>query len=120
MSLGPRLNGEICKNIRIGMGLGLALNVADWSASYEETLNVRSNGGAAHAIKSWKSSESGTDVLPGFYIETTVQVELTSRISTYVGGRYDWSQGMDEKVGPSHVQFEPGGWTAMLGLTIKL
>ncbi len=120
ISLGPKFSADFGEVLRVGMGAGFALNIADWDAQYEETLTVRQNRGEARTLKRWKADESGTDVLPGFYIETMAQVRITNRVSAYVGGRYDWSEGLREKVGASRVHFEPGGWSVMVGVTVSL
>ena len=120
LSFGPHFSAQCCKDVRLGLGLGLALNIADWDAQYQETLSVSQNGGKAHVIKKWQVDESGTEVLPGFYIEATCEVRLSERLSAYVAGRYDWSDSIQEQVGPSRVSFEPGGWSVMLGLTVTL
>jgi hypothetical protein len=120
LSFGPRINWECCQDVRLGLGLGLALNIADWDADYEETLSVRQNGHAERVLKRWAESESGTEVLAGFYLEAMCQVQLAERLAAYFAGRYDWSEDMSERVGPSRVSFEPGGWSIMAGLTLSL
>lgn len=120
LSFGPRLSSTPGKNVRLGVSTGLALNFVDWKASHEETLSVRQNGGPPRTLKQWRTEESGTEVLAGLYVEAVCEIRLTNRLSAYAGGRYDWSDGMSAKVGPSRVKFEPGGWTATVGLTISL
>lgn len=120
ISLGPKFSGELLnKALRVGLGAGFALNIADWDAEYEETLTVRQNSGRSRTLKRWEYDESGTEVLPGFYIEAMAEVRMTDRISAYVAGRYDWSKNMSENIGPSRMRFEPGGWSVMTGVTFK-
>jgi hypothetical protein len=120
LSFGPRVNVQCNKDVRLGFGLGLALNIADWDADYEETLSVRENGHAARVLRRWDAGASGTEVLPGFYLEAMAQFQLAERLAAYLGGRYDWSESLSEDVGPSQVRFEPGGWSIMAGLTLSL
>jgi hypothetical protein len=120
LSFGPRVNWACCQDVRMGFGFGLALNIADWNADYEETLTVRQNGHSARLLKRWEAEESGTEVLPGFYLEAMCQIQLAERLAAYLAGRYDWSEDMSERVGPSRVSFEPGGWSVMAGVTLSL
>ena len=71
-------------------------------------------------LRRWEASESGTEVLAGFYLEAMCQIQLAERLAAYFAGRYDWSEDMSERVGPSRVSFEPGGWSVMAGVTLSL
>ena len=119
ISLGPKFSANFGQALRLGLSTGFALNIADWDAQYEEALTVRQNGGRPRTLKRWEYDASGTEVLPGFYIETMAEVRMTDRVSAYVGGRYDWSKSMSENIGPSRMRFEPGGWSVMAGVTFK-
>ena len=118
ISLGPNLSGE-WQRLRFGFGVGLGLNVADWNAGYEETLYVRQNGGASRVLNTFHASASATDLLPGLYLETSAQFSLNKWLALFVAGRYDWAGSLSEPVGPSHANFDLGGWTVMGGVTIS-
>lgn len=120
LSLGPRFSAQCCERVRLGLGLGLAINIADWEAGFDESLTVRRNGGKAQLLKRWQAQASGTEVLPGFYVEVAAQTRITERVVLYVAGRYDWSEGFAADVGPSRLEFDPGGWSILLGVTLEL
>ncbi len=116
-SLGPKLAAEL-EGVRLGLGTGLALNVASWEANSLETLYASQNGGS-RAVYEWTRHASGTDVLAGFYLESTCQISLSRNVALYVACRYDWSKGMTVGAGPSSFQFDPGGWSVLSGLTVS-
>lgn len=119
LSFGPRFSYEY-KRVRLGLGLGFGLNIADWEADYQETLSVRQNGGKSRVLKRYHENSSGTEVLPGFYLEPSLQVRLFQRVSLFASGRYDWAESFSSRVGPSAFDFEAGGWSAMAGFTFSL
>jgi hypothetical protein len=80
---------------------------------------VSRRGGAYRKTKEWRSSNSDTEVLPGFYLETYATVQLSSRWSLFAAGRYDWAGSLDGSVGPSEFNVDLGGWTAKAGITIS-
>lgn len=114
ISLGPNLSAE-WKRLRFGLGFGLGLNIADWSASFDETLY-----GGSRVLQRFHRESSGMDVLPGFYLEPSVEFGITRRLGLYVSGRYDWARSLHAGVGPSSFDFNPGGWSLMGGLTFSL
>ncbi len=115
ISLGPDLNAQFGR-FRLGYGLGFGLNIADWDARFEERLSVRTGGGSK-VIKTWRDETNGTEVLPGLYLQTTVEVQLTQRLSLNGQARYDWAQSFRSSAGPSHFNAELQGWTLGGGLT---
>ena len=117
VSLGPDLTAEFGR-VHLGFGLGFGLNIADWDARFEERLNVRTGGGSK-VVKTWRNETNGTEVLPGLYLQTTVGVQLTQRLSLNGQARYDWAQNFRSGVGPSHFNAEVQGWTLGGGLTYR-
>lgn len=118
LSLGPRMSWEKSR-LRIGLSTGLAINLANWDASYREDLYVSRNGGKARLLKSYRDDDSGSEVLPGFYLEANANVRLSQRFALFAGGRYDWAGSLDGQVGPSAFSLDLGGWTAMAGVTVS-
>lgn len=118
LAFGPTLTGRLGR-VDLSLGSGLSLNIADWSASHTETLYVRKDGGPARTYRRWADRASGTEVLPGIFVQTAARVALTSRISFTGFGSFDWSRSLTEEVGPSHFSVDPGGWTVggMFGYT---
>lgn len=116
ISLGPKFSLEI-ERVRFGLGLGFALNIADWDASTSETLQVSRNGGSPRVLKRWESHASDNEVVPGFYLEANAEVQVTQHVSLFAGGRYDWAGSVHGDVGPSSFSLDLGGWTAMGGIT---
>lgn|GEM_PF-948446 len=117
-SFGPKFTADM-ERVRLGWGMGLALNMATWEANSQETLYAGQNGGTARPVYEWNQHASGTDVMAGFYLESICQVSLSRNVALYLAARYDWSKGMGAGVGPSSFQFDPGGWSALSGLTIS-
>jgi hypothetical protein len=117
ISLGPDLNAQFGR-FRLGLGLGFGLNIADWDASFEERLSVRTGSGSK-VIKTWRDETNGTEVLPGLYLQTTVEVQLTQRLSLFGQARYDWAESFRSGVGPSHFNAEVQGWTLGGGISFS-
>jgi len=113
ISLGPNFALRCGSRVRLGLGLGFALNVADWEAHYDETLY-----GNSRALNHYHRDASQTNVLPGFYLEPSVEVDLTRHIGVYVSGRYDWAHSLHSDVGPSTFNFSPGGWSVLSGVRV--
>ena len=118
LSFGPRFSWELSR-LRVGLSTGLAINIADWEATYREDLYVSRNGGKARLLKSYRDNDGGTKVLPGFYLEANANVRLTERIALFAGGRYDWADSLTGSVGPSSFSLDLGGWTALGGVTVS-
>ena len=118
ISLGPRFSGN-WDRLHAGLGVGLGLNIADWSANYQERLYLNQNGSASRLYKTYNASASGTDVLPGLYLDLTGQYDLTNHLGLFFGGRYDWAGSISEPVGPSHFDYSLHGWSVMGGVTIS-
>ena len=97
---------------------GFALNIVDWDAYQQETLYLSRNGGPAKTVREWRSHKSGTDFLPGVYLQSAATVQLTPRLAFTAFGRYEWSQKLEGTVGPSSFSIDLTGWSAglMLGL----
>ena len=117
ISFGPHLSWE-SNHFALGFSSGFALNIADWDASYQEDLNVRQNGGASRLLKRYSFENSGTDVLPGVYVELNANYRITKHIALFGGGRYDWAGSIHDEVGPSSFDFKVSGWTLQGGLTV--
>jgi len=116
LSFGPQINYQPkASPVRISASLGLALNVADWDAKTEETLRIK--GGSK--LDSWSSASSGTEVLPGFYLELSAELPITDRLSAYAAGRYDWSRDLQGGTDLSEHSLELSGFTAQVGLNYK-
>jgi hypothetical protein len=111
ISLGPKFSVRCCSRVRCGLGLGLALNVADWSGQYNET--VYGNGSA---VRRFHQDTGGTAFLPGFYLEPTIEVDIVKHFGVFVSGRYDWDEVMRTDLGPSKARFAPGGWSVLSGV----
>ena len=117
ISLGPRFSWE-WQRLRLGVSAGLAINIADWEAVYEEQLFVSQNGGRARLLDEYRDNSGGTEVIPGFYLEANANLRLTQHISLFLGGRYDWAGSLHGNVGPSDFALDLGGWSGQGGMTI--
>ena len=88
LSFGPQLtfNTKMPK-LTLGGSFGLALNIADWNFSTDETLSAT----RAKTLATWHAEKSGTEVLPGFYLEANTSYLLSTHWAVTAFGRYDWS-----------------------------
>ena len=111
ISLGPKLSAHCGSRVRCGLGLGLALNVADWEGRYDETLY-----GNSSKVAQFHQNSGGTAFLPGFYLEPTLEVDIVPHFGVFVSGRYDWDEVMRADIGPSKARFAPGGWSVLSGV----
>ena len=111
LSLGPSLSTK-CGPVSLQAGAGFALNIVDWEASQSETLYLSRDGGRPRAFHRWIEDRNDTDFLPGFYLQGGLTWHISSSFSINGFCRYDWSEALDEPVGPSTLSFDPGGWSA--------
>lgn len=111
VSLGPSVSARLGP-VSLQAAAGLALNIASWDASYQESLLVARNGGKASTLAKWSEKAGGTDVLPGFFLQGALILPVTTRITLTGFGRYDWSKTLHGDIGPSTFSVDPGGWSA--------
>jgi hypothetical protein len=105
--------------VTLALGLGAALNIASWDASQSEIVFISRDGGRNRVLKKWSDHSSGTDLLPGFYLQSGLEVALGRGFALTAFGRYDWGQNLTGSVGPSSFSLEMDGWTAGAGLTVQ-
>jgi hypothetical protein len=110
-SLGPRVGFDLGR-FHLQAGLGLAINIVPWDFDSRETFRSNRRG----TLKTWTTSDSGTDILPGLYAELAAQYRLTKRWHINTGVRYDWSQSLEGQVAGTTFDVDLGGWTATLGI----
>lgn len=113
LSFGPNISLEHGR-LRGSLGLGFALNIAAWDATNTETLTR--NGSV---IARWTDSASGTEVLPGLYLQAATEFTLTQQWALQAQARYDWSQQLEGSVGRSSFHVDPTGWTLSLGVQYR-
>lgn len=118
LSVGPTLNAQFGP-AAMQLAAGFVLNIAHWDATHEESLMFSRNGAREIQVTQWRAQDSGTDLLPGFYMQGAVSVPLTERITLIGFGRYEWSKALESTVGPSTFSMELSGWSmgALVGVT---
>lgn len=97
---------------------GLTVNIADWNADQQETLFVRRDK-APVAQEQWRDRSSGTDVLPGFFLQAGASRKLNESWSVNVFGRYDWIGDVKVKAGPSTGSADLTGWSLGAGVGFR-
>jgi hypothetical protein len=107
LSLGPSMRYEKQRFVFTG-GAGLAINLADWDASFDEKLTLK---GSKKNLRNWSSDSHKTDVLPGFYLQGSAGYRITDQWMFSAFGRYDWSQSLTGRVGPSAFSADLSGFT---------
>jgi hypothetical protein len=114
LSLGPTLSYRHGR-LTGSTSLGLALNVAAWSADKVDSLYMSANGAPSRLVRQWHSHNSGTDVLMGGYVQAAALYELNQHWAGVFQARYDLSQRLRGQIGPSEFIVDPSGWSLMLG-----
>jgi hypothetical protein len=109
LSLGPTLQWEQGRLSFTGR-LGLALNIARWKAGAVERL-YQDSGGTRTQLRRWDHHSSGTDVLPGFFLQAAAAYQFHPAWSISVFGRRDWSETLRGTVGPSSFSADLSGYT---------
>ena len=110
ISLGPTFRFHRDR-FEAARSLGLALNIADWQAKFDESLIATPSSGSQATIRQWAARSSGVTLLPGFYLQTQVGYRLYSRCSASAFARCDWTKTLHEQVGPSSFVFNLDGFT---------
>jgi hypothetical protein len=114
LSLGPDASFDYGR-FTATASTGLALNIANWTASTREDL--RSGNGTK--LASWQERSTGTEVVPSFYLATSGSYALSPRWSVQTTARYDWASRVEGDVAGSHFDLDLAGWTLMLGASYK-
>jgi hypothetical protein len=115
LSLGPTVSFQRA-GWSAGLSAGFALNVASWNAEKTDTLYMTPQGGKTTVLQRWHSERSGTEVLPGGYVQATVRKQLRAHWSIFATARYDWAQDLSGEVGGSSFRIAVAGWSAMGGI----
>ena len=118
LTLGPTCATKLGK-VGLSAGAGFALNIVKWNATHEETLFIQQGAAPSKIYQQFSENAGGTNFLPGMYLQAGVTVPLTEQLFFSTFGRYDWSQTLEEKIGPSSFTIDPSGWSlsCMLGTT---
>ena len=114
LSLGPRAIMNFGR-VNAQVGVGLALNIVDWSAKSDETLK----DGTGSVLQQWHDSASGTELLPGAFGELGLDIKLSQAWSLAIAARYDYAQSFSGKVGASEFDFDLSGFTGKVGLEVN-
>lgn len=109
LSLGPTVHYDSDRFIFSG-GMGLAVNVANWDATFGEQLNQES-GGSTTELRKWRARNGKTELLPGLYLQGTAGYRIADDWVLSVFGRYDWSDSLSGNVGPSSFSADLSGYT---------
>lgn len=112
LSAGPRVGFDLGQ-VRAVASMGMALNIADWEGSSQETLR---HEGSGKVIRRWNESAGETELLAGVYAELGLQWQFLPRWTLNAGARYDWSQELSGELAASEFDVDLGGWSAMLGI----
>lgn len=100
-------------------GLGFALNVASWRAESEQTLLTSVNRSKAQVLASRQTTDSGIDVLPGFYVQAGLTRQFSAHWSSALTLRYDWSRTLRAEAGRSHFDLEMNGLSMVAQLIYR-
>jgi hypothetical protein len=109
-SLGPTIRFHREK-IAASLSAGAAFNVADWEAKYSERLVSHNSDGRRREVRHWRAGNSGTDFLPGFFVQSEVGYNISSCCAISVFGRYDWTESLHGAVDNSSFSFNLSGFT---------
>lgn len=103
-------------NYQLSLSGGAALNILDWQGSHRETASQTIMGVTSN-YATVNESNSGTDVLLGLYVQAGAGVAITPTTTLNSYFRYDLTQELDEKIGPSKVEQDLSGWSFGIGIT---
>ena len=102
------------------------MNIANWDAEQTEKLSIRNTfagppdpqqlSATTFSERNWRDRASGTDVLPGFFMQAALSRELNAAWSVNAFGRYDWTGSVDVGVGPSSAEASLTGWSIGAGI----
>ena len=111
LSLGPTVSFNRGR-WSAGLSAGFALNIASWNAEKTDTLYMTSQGGQTTVLQRWHNERSGTDLLPGGYVQVTARCAVSKHWSVFTTARYDWARDLTGDVGGSSF---PHGHRRMVG-----
>jgi hypothetical protein len=98
---------------------GLTVNIASWDADQNESLFVSRDGAPAAAQNHWRDHSSGTDVLPGLFLQAALSRQLNDSWSVNCFGRYDWMDDIEFQAGPSTGSADLSGWSLGVGVGFR-
>jgi hypothetical protein len=114
-SLGPNV-AYVVDDFRFSGSLGLAVNIADVKAGYNENLQMKT-GSKTSQVAAWQAGNSDTDVIPGFFIQGAAGYRISPAWEASMFGRYDWSDSVSGSVGPSSYSVGLSGYTLGFAVT---
>ena len=93
--------------------LGPTLSVVDIDAKSTERLYTSRNGGPAQELASWHDRNNDQDLEPGCFVQAGCSLRVAKRLSVNLLGRYDWAKKVSTSVGPTGIDIDLDGFSAM-------
>jgi hypothetical protein len=94
--------------LSLALGTGIGFNVVDWDAEFKEEL-LAINGKNTKTLRTWHRQSGDTDVLPSFYLQGEIGLQIVRFCRLTAFARYDWMNELNATVGRSQLSRDLNG-----------
>ncbi len=92
---------------------GPTLNVINMDSTSRETLYSSRNGGPASVLANWSDSNCDQELKSGFFLQAGCAAYVFKGMRLNLLGRYDWTKEVTSSVGPTDIELDLNGFSAM-------
>ncbi|MEO8616063.1 MAG: hypothetical protein ABI600_13045 [Luteolibacter sp.] len=115
LAFGGEIHWQPIDSFNLGLGTGVVLNLADWTASWNASI-PNANGKGTSTVS---GANDGEDFLWGLYLKGSAGYCINKQWSVEGFFRYDWNESLSNSVSPSSFELGLTGWSAGLGLIFR-
>lgn len=108
---GTELLWHPAERCHLSLGSGIVVNIADWESQTSVPMIAANTTTVSNSV--FRNSE--TDVLLGLYLKLGAGYEINENWNIEGFFRYDWSEDLEAKVGPTSFEVDLSGWTLGFG-----
>ncbi len=108
LSLGLTMSGNYRLLYLAGV-VGPTLNWTETSASYQETLYQKIDGGTPSVLTEWNNYQNDTEFTVGYFVMGQIGIRVIGGLELGFFGRYDWLENVTGEVGQSCYSVNPEG-----------
>lgn len=97
----------------LSAAVGPTLNVINMDSTSRETLYGSRNGGPAWVLADWSDSNCDQELKSGLFVQAGFAAYVFKGMRLNLLGRYDWTEEVTSSVGPTEIEMDLNGFSAM-------
>jgi hypothetical protein len=99
---------------------GPTLNLINLDSTSRETLYTSRNGGPATVYATWRDDNNDQELNSGFFFQAGCAAYLFKGVRFNLLGRYDWTKDVSSSVGPTEIEMDLTGFSAMATISFDI